>query len=72
MIDKEKSRASKLESSAENATRMIYEIFILELYFETFHFGISIVLLVEIKYMDFFQITCFKEGKSMAFEKTSG
>ena len=51
---------------------MIYEIFILELYFGTFHFGISIVLLVEIKYMDFFQITCFKEGKSMAFEKTSG
>ena len=45
-IFKEKSGESKIKRSTENLTSMIYEIFILELYIGTFHFGISIVLLL--------------------------
>ena len=41
-----KSRASKIKRSTENLTNMIYESFILELYFRTFNFGVSIVLLL--------------------------
>ena len=41
-IYKEKSGASKFKSSPENVTRVIYKIFILELYLPTFHFGINV------------------------------
>ena len=40
---------------------MIYESFILELYFETFHFGISIALYC-------IQITCFKLLQNTVFQ----
>ena len=42
---KEKSGASRIKSSTENLTSMVYESFILELYFGTFYFGISTALL---------------------------
>ena len=38
-------QASKITSGTENVTSLIYENFILELYFGTFHFDISIILL---------------------------
>ena len=36
----------KVKSSTENVRSIAYESFILELYFRTFHFGISLVLLL--------------------------
>ena len=45
-IYEEKSGASKIKSGAENVTSMIYEFFILELYFGTFNFDIGFVLLL--------------------------
>ena len=48
-IDKGKNGASEIKTSTENLISMIYESFLLEYYFATFHFGISITLIVEIR-----------------------
>ena len=45
-INKEEIGPSKIKSGTENLTSMIYDRVILKLYVETFHFGISILLLL--------------------------
>ena len=43
----EVSETSKTKSRTENVSSMIYESFVLELYCGTFHFGISIIFLLQ-------------------------
>ena len=45
-LRRKKREATKIKSSTENLTSMIYVSFSLGLYFETFHFGVSIAQLL--------------------------